>query len=127
MGLEFLIDTNIVIGFIDGILPRGGDDFVAGITPAISVITQIELFSSPRITTGELLQLQKFVSAAEVYRILDDDIVEATIGIRLRRKIKTPDAIIAATALAQGLTLLTRNTSDFKQIAGLNVINPFDM
>jgi predicted nucleic acid-binding protein len=40
---------------------------------------------------------------------------------------KLPDAIIAATALVYDLTLITRNTSDFKNMEGLKVINPFDL
>ena len=41
-------------------------------------------------------------------------------AIRLRRlhKLKTPDAIIAATALLQQAELVTRNTTDFKKVAG---------
>ncbi|MBW3541410.1 MAG: type II toxin-antitoxin system VapC family toxin [Planctomycetes bacterium] len=34
------------------------------------------------------------------------------------------DSLIAATALVHGLTLVTRNTSDFKH-AGLKLLNPF--
>lgn len=39
---------------------------------------------------------------------------------------KLPDAVIAATAPAQGLVLLTRNVSDFASIPGLAVLNPHD-
>lgn len=35
------------------------------------------------------------------------------------------DALIAATALHHGLTLVTRNTKDF-EIPGLSVLNPFE-
>ena len=35
------------------------------------------------------------------------------------------DALVAATALADGLTLVTRNVDDFKWIAGLSLLNPF--
>lgn len=35
-----------------------------------------------------------------------------------------PDAIIAATAIAYQLTIVTRNTTDFDKIPGIAVINP---
>lgn len=56
---------------------------------------------------------------------LSDRIVRQTIAIRKSRKIKLPDAIIAATALAHDCTLVTRNVSDFSSIEGLKVHNPF--
>lgn len=35
------------------------------------------------------------------------------------------DSLIAATAIAQGATLVTRNTKDYDGISGLSVVNPF--
>ena len=43
----------------------------------------------------------------------------------LGHPISTEDAQIAAIALVAGLTLVTRNTKDFAQIAGLNQLNPW--
>jgi toxin FitB len=37
------------------------------------------------------------------------------------------DAIIAGTALVYELTLVTRNIDDFRWIAELNLLNPFDL
>ena len=36
------------------------------------------------------------------------------------------DALVAGTALAHNLTLVTRNTTDFAWIAGLTLLNPFE-
>ena len=36
---------------------------------------------------------------------------------------KAPDAIVAATALLQQAELVTRNTADFKKVAGLSVLD----
>jgi hypothetical protein len=36
------------------------------------------------------------------------------------------DALVAGTALAYNLTLVTRNAKDFNWITGLSVLNPFE-
>lgn len=41
--------------------------------------------------------------------------------------ISTEDAQIAAIALTHGLTLATRNVTDFGEIAGLSVLNPWEI
>ena len=52
--------------------------------------------------------------------------VKRTIELCKQNKIKLPDAIIAATALTEGFTLVTRNTGDFKKIPKLDILNPFE-
>lgn len=39
--------------------------------------------------------------------------------------VKTPDAIIAGTALTFNYTLITNNEKDFASIKGLKIINPY--
>ena len=56
---------------------------------------------------------------------LNAEIVERAITLRQQRKMGLGDAIIAATALVHGLTLMTRNMDDFKHVAGLDLNNPF--
>ncbi len=58
---------------------------------------------------------------------LSDHVVEKTIEIRKENKTKTPDAIIAATAITNQMTLITRNTKDFDKIEGLNIVNLYDL
>jgi predicted nucleic acid-binding protein len=53
------------------------------------------------------------------------DVVAACVRLRKGKKIKTPDAIIAATALAWGYTLITNNEKDFANIRGLKILNPY--
>jgi len=47
---------------------------------------------------------------------LQEAIAEQSILLRQQFKAKTPDAIIAATALVNGLTVVTNNTSDFSRL-----------
>jgi predicted nucleic acid-binding protein len=46
-------------------------------------------------------------------------------GLWLGRSRGYVDTLIAATALAAGLTLVTRNTKDFTGIEGLRLVNPW--
>ena len=57
---------------------------------------------------------------------IDDDLAELTIAIKRDNNIKLADALIAATALSNGLTLVTRNADDFSTLAELKIYNPFD-
>lgn len=56
---------------------------------------------------------------------MDERVIERAITLRQQKKMSLADAIIAATALAHDLPLVTRNVDDFKHIAGLILINPF--
>jgi predicted nucleic acid-binding protein len=96
MGQRYLIDTNVLIDFFNGRLPEDAKSLLFSIEPIISVITHIELFSNKNASEAELLQLKSFVKSATVYNYLTPEIV---IDIRLQTNLKTPDAIIAATAL----------------------------
>ena len=57
---------------------------------------------------------------------LDQDIKDQTAEIRKHYNLKLPDAIIAATAIVNKLTLITRNTKDFDRLSRLKVSNPYD-
>jgi predicted nucleic acid-binding protein len=55
---------------------------------------------------------------------VDKIIIQNCIDLRKNHKIKLPDAIIAATAIARDLILITNNEKDFIDIQNLTVINP---
>lgn len=67
--------------------------------------------------------VKAFIADSVVLEI-DPDVISQCVMIRKGKKIKTPDAIIAATALAHGYTLITNNERDFANIRGLKIINP---
>lgn len=67
--------------------------------------------------------LKNFTDDSNVFN-LTPNVVDLCIEIRKKHKTKLPDALIAATALANDLILLSRNVSDFKNLSRLKVINP---
>ncbi|HEY5405509.1 MAG TPA: PIN domain-containing protein [Ginsengibacter sp.] len=58
---------------------------------------------------------------------INTEIIHTCINLRKSKVIKLPDAIIAATALVNDITLTTRNISDFKNIPGLKIVNPWEL
>jgi predicted nucleic acid-binding protein len=89
------------------------------------LISEIELLCWKAPSEKDLEVLHDFMNDAMIFE-LEKDIKLKTVEIRKAHKIKLPDAIIAVTALVYELTLLTRNDTDFKNIDGLNLINPHD-
>lgn len=128
MESQYLIDTNTVIDYLAKKLPDPGMAFMNNIidaVPNISIITRIEVlgFNAP---DEHYQTLTDFTHDAVILNI-DTGIADKSIGIRRAYKIKLPDAIIAATALVNNFILVTRNISDFKDIDGLEIINPYDL
>lgn len=66
-------------------------------------------------TPQELAAASRFLTAFDIDEI-DSDIAERAAALRRERpRLKSPDAIIFASALAHGRVLVTRNTKDFRE------------
>ena len=126
MGKEYIVDTNSVIDYLDNKLPGNASELIDGIDSKISVITRMELLAWPGASEQQILILNKFINASEVFA-LEEPVILKAIEIRKAHRTKLPDAIIAATALVNELTIITRNTKDFDKIEGLEVLNPYDI
>jgi predicted nucleic acid-binding protein len=86
------------------------------------VITEIEALSWVSDNKEKEEIIKQFISYSKIIN-LSQSIIKKTISIRRNRKIKTPDAIIASTAIVNNLILLSSD-SGFINIEGLNLINP---
>lgn len=128
MDLKFLLDSNAIIDFLGAKYPEEGMNLINSAVddiPNISIISKIEVLSY-KASEIEYELLVSFCKDALVIE-LNDEIVNKTIDVRIRHKLKTPDAIIAATALVYNMILITRNISDFGKVQDLTIINPFDV
>ena len=122
---RYLIDTNVVSDYFSASLPSSGLKFMDTVidsVPNLSVITQIELLCWKTDIVKEQA-IKDFIFDSEILEILPD-VISHCVNIRRNKKIKTPDAIIAATAIARDYTLISNNDKDFNGILGLKYINP---
>ncbi len=125
---KHLIDTNAIIDYLGNKIPYSGMQFMNTIIdsiPNISIITKIEVLGY-NTNNSEYQLLTDFMEDANVIE-LSKNVAEFCIELRKNHKIKLPDAIIASTALATDSALITRNITDYKNINGLVVINPYTL
>ncbi len=116
-GIDFLVDTNVLIYLHEAkpvVLP-----FI-DYSWCCSVITEMELLGTPNLSANEKSKLKSLLGDCIIFPF-SDDIKNITINIRQTKKIKLPDAIIAATAIHHKLPLLTADTG-FKNISELILI-----
>ncbi len=130
MGLKYLWDTNTVVHYLQKNLPEREEKLMSNILnnhqPAISIITEIELLCWKAASENDIAIINDFISDSMVYQ-LDQNIKLKTIDIRKKYRLKLPDAIIAASALANNHILITNDISDFNKIYKLKVIDPFKL
>lgn len=138
----YLLDTNVISELRKAKSGKTDNNVVAwanGVSAArlfISVITIWELETGVLLverrdpTQGAILRswLNTHVLPAFSERILAVDTAVAQRCARLHLLDPRPDrdAIIAATALVHGMTVVTRNTDDFKP-TGVELLNPWKL
>ena len=115
-GNGYLLDANAIIQFLKGnaelVSLLADADFIA-----TSIIAELEYFSFPRLGEEDLQLYQAFRSRIHVYDVPSDDpmFTQLVVNARKRNGMKLPDAIIAATARANDLAILTAD-DHFKKL-----------
>lgn len=117
-----LLDTNIVIYAAQ---PEHAylRAFIETHAPSVSIITRIETLGYHRLRAEEKTALEAFFEAADVLPVTDD-VADRAVALRQRRRLSLGDSLIAATALASALQLVTHNVADFAWIDGLEIVDP---
>lgn len=116
-GNKIVLDTNIVLNLL------GGDQklfsILNGMNLYISVITEIELLGFNGMSESDKTKISFFLSNCTLIP-LNNEIKEICIEIKQKSKSKTPDAIVAATALFLEIPLITADKG-FEKIQNLDL------
>ena len=124
MSGDYLLDNNAISSFINNQLSENGMIFMSQVidkVPIISVITEIEALSWINEDKTKEKYIKSFINDSIVIS-LSPEIVSQCVKIRRSKKIKTPDAILAATAIVYDFTLIS-NDYVFKSIKSLKTID----
>ncbi len=120
----YLIDTNIIIYYLDN--QEKAVEFIQNNYQSVlyvSIITVIEVLSFKFSSAEQEKIVRQFLEDNFIWLTIDNKIIDKTAKIRQEKKIKTPDAIIGATAVIHNLKVVTRNDKDFKHLP-IEIINP---
>ena len=107
-GNGYLLDTNAIVQLLKGnkelIAVLGTADFIA-----TSIVAEMEYLSFSGLTDADVALYQAFRGRIQVYDVPSADTVFTQLVVKARKKhgLKLPDAIIAGTAIAKGLIILT--------------------
>ncbi len=113
---DLIVDTDVFVDHLRGVRRLALSRQAIG----YSVVTRWELFAG-RGSQEETVRLL----LAPFHEVAIDRVIAERAG-RLRRLIgmRTPDALIAATALELGLPLVTRDVRDFAAVPRLRIRSP---
>ena len=117
-GNNILIDTNIAIALLDG--DKEIANLLNGNFIKISFITELELLCKPNLSNAERIDIYSFINDCTIIEI-NNLIKQITINLRQNYKIKLPDAIIAASAIAENIPFISKD-QDFSKIEELNFV-----
>lgn len=117
-GEDVLLDTNAFIYYFEG-RSQIAELVLLANNLYYSVITEIELLSATHLDEAGVATIKAFL--AQCNRVeLTADIVEKTIELRRSERIKTPDAIVVATAMVLNVPLVSADRR-LARIPGLRV------
>jgi predicted nucleic acid-binding protein len=117
-GKEILVDTNILLYLL-----KGNDtleELLHGKTIYVSFITELELIGFKQMTSGQEKQIQTLLSECVIVP-LNNAIKRKYVEIRRAYYLKLADALIAASAIASKLPLITSD-KQFRTVAELSLI-----
>ncbi|MFA6117229.1 MAG: PIN domain-containing protein [Sphingomonas sp.] len=122
-----LIDTNIAIHLRDGDSTIIGRYEMLASPPSISILTQIELeggvYAVPELTAKRRETADALLSALQIHDFTASmaSVYRDILAVRGYSRRRVTDRMIAATAIVHGLTLITINGDDFRDIPGLDL------
>jgi tRNA(fMet)-specific endonuclease VapC len=130
--MRWMLDTNACIRYLNGRSPglKSRLDAVAETDVVVCSVVKAELFYGAarsrdpvRTRVNQEQFLSRFVSLA-----FDDDAAHAYGLIRAELQVSGQvigpnDLLIAAIAVSNGVSLVTRNTEEFSRVTGLNIVD----
>ncbi len=122
-GESYLLDTNAIIALLQGNqqltqLLQGAEWI------GISIISQIEFLAFAGLSESDRQAFNQFLQRVEVIWIEPSqiDLINLAIQLRQQYRLRLPDALIVASAIHVGASLVTAD-AQLQNILGLDIVN----
>jgi len=125
--IRLLVDTDILIDYLKKV--KSAKILFSNDVLDIfcSILSKKELLSKPGLSSSERKKIDKILSKLKILKI-DNEITNKYVLLIEKygmHRATMPDYIIAATAWAKNLPLLTRNKKHFEHIKEIKLIPPY--
>ena len=121
----YLVDTDVLIDILRGV--EDAKHYLIKLSVdglAVSAVTVTELFSGR--DTRNPIKREKVLKLLRHFEVIPVDEEIAILAGEIRRDygLHLGDAVISATAIVHGLTVVTGNVKHFARVDGLSVLKP---
>lgn len=106
---------------VEGIIDAGS----AGVSLLISVVTEMELLVGP-LRSGDREQasvVREFLDQHVTVLDMTREIARSAAEVRATKTLSLPDAVVIATALESGCTLIVGNDARFRRLEGIEYLH----
>ena len=125
--IRLLVDTDILIDYLKKLKPARALFADGMIDIYCSILSKKELLAKPGLSSSERKKVISILSKLKILKIYNE--INNKYALLIEKygmhRATMPDYIIAATAWAKNLSLLTRNKRHFEHIKELRLIPPY--
>lgn len=125
--VRLLVDTDILIDYLKKVKPAR-EIFAGGMIDIYcSILSKKELLAKPGLSSSERKKITNILSKLKILKI-DNEINNKYVLLLEKygmHRATMPDYVIAATAWAKKLPLLTRNKKHFEHIKEIRLVPPY--
>lgn len=132
--MPYLIDSDLVIlhlgrvpGVVDLLSKLATDGIAVSVIRYMEALEGVQRSADPVIAQGQFDAFLRAVPVVSISRPIAERCADVRQTLRQQgRRVRSRalDLLIAATALEYGLTLVTRNVDDYRDIPGLTIYQP---
>lgn len=120
--MSYLLDSNILIDFLNGRKETYSwvmEQRKLGSSLAIAFVSRVEVLSMTELKDSQIKQIEDFLDTFRVDLFISNSVLDTAAALRRKKLLTLGDAMVAATAIAGRMTLVTNDKKLAKGVKDL--------